>query len=235
MVRPVVAFALGEPSTLTTWLHRCRLLDALKRERVAPLQRRRSGIDGGSRHHRRPHQDHRGAVVHAHDARAVVELPGMGRVDSADGALTGTYCQQPAAMTEPTQGGKTLAVSALSLFAVGWPICNKLVVMTIGGQWSPACSTTPCGGIVKPSRVCAPLTPASGRRLLPASGAVADGLGKTTRSRGSCGLVLGPLQMISCGRRSADAPRSASPRSALWLPFMRRPGFWYLTLAYRSR
>lgn len=48
------------------------------------------------------------------------------------GALISTYVKQPAAMTESTQGGKTLAGSALSLFAVGCPICNKLVVMALG-------------------------------------------------------------------------------------------------------
>lgn len=48
------------------------------------------------------------------------------------GALVATYVRQPAAMTQMTQGGKTFAGNMLSLFAVGCPICNKLVVMALG-------------------------------------------------------------------------------------------------------
>ena len=48
------------------------------------------------------------------------------------GALVATYVRQPPAMAEATQGGKTMAGSMLSLFAVGCPICNKLVVMAVG-------------------------------------------------------------------------------------------------------
>lgn len=48
------------------------------------------------------------------------------------GALVATYVRQPAEMVESTQGGRTLAGSALALFAVGCPICNKLVVMALG-------------------------------------------------------------------------------------------------------
>ena len=48
------------------------------------------------------------------------------------GALVATYVRQPAAMAESTHGGKTLMGGTLSLFAVGCPICNKLVVMALG-------------------------------------------------------------------------------------------------------
>jgi len=48
------------------------------------------------------------------------------------GALVATYVRDPAVQVPTTQGGKTLAGSMLSLFAVGCPICNKLVVMAIG-------------------------------------------------------------------------------------------------------
>ena len=48
------------------------------------------------------------------------------------GALVATYVRDPAIDVPTTQGGKTLAGSMLSLFAVGCPICNKLVVMAIG-------------------------------------------------------------------------------------------------------
>lgn len=49
------------------------------------------------------------------------------------GALIATYVRQPAAMAQSSQGGKTVVVgSMLSLFAVGCPICNKLVVMALG-------------------------------------------------------------------------------------------------------
>lgn len=48
------------------------------------------------------------------------------------GALIATYVRQPAGMNQPTQGGKTFLGTLLSLFAVGCPICNKLVVMVLG-------------------------------------------------------------------------------------------------------
>jgi hypothetical protein len=48
------------------------------------------------------------------------------------GALVATYVRQPAEMAVSTQGGRTLVGSALTLFAVGCPICNKLVVMALG-------------------------------------------------------------------------------------------------------
>lgn len=48
------------------------------------------------------------------------------------GALIATYVRQPAALARPTQSGRTLLGSLLSLFAVGCPICNKLVVMALG-------------------------------------------------------------------------------------------------------
>jgi hypothetical protein len=48
------------------------------------------------------------------------------------GALVATYVRDPALEVPATQGGKTLAGGALSLFAVGCPICNKLVVMAVG-------------------------------------------------------------------------------------------------------
>ncbi|GAB3197435.1 hypothetical protein GCM10027062_09180 [Nocardioides hungaricus] len=48
------------------------------------------------------------------------------------GALAATYVRQPAEMTQMTQGGKTFLGNMLSLFAIGCPICNKLVVMSLG-------------------------------------------------------------------------------------------------------
>ncbi|CAN5120115.1 hypothetical protein BH09ACT10_BH09ACT10_00120 [soil metagenome] len=48
------------------------------------------------------------------------------------GALAATYIRNPAIPVPATQGGKTLVGSMLSLFAVGCPICNKLVVMAVG-------------------------------------------------------------------------------------------------------
>ena len=48
------------------------------------------------------------------------------------GALVATYVRDPTVDMPATQGGKTFAGSMLSLFAVGCPICNKLVVMAIG-------------------------------------------------------------------------------------------------------
>jgi hypothetical protein len=48
------------------------------------------------------------------------------------GALVVTYVRDPAVPVPATQGGKTFLGGMLSLFAVGCPICNKLVVMAIG-------------------------------------------------------------------------------------------------------
>lgn len=48
------------------------------------------------------------------------------------GALVATYVRDPALPVPATQSGKTFLGSMLSLFAVGCPICNKLVVMAIG-------------------------------------------------------------------------------------------------------
>lgn len=48
------------------------------------------------------------------------------------GALVATYVRDPAAPVLPTQGGKTFLGNMLSLFAVGCPICNKLVVLVVG-------------------------------------------------------------------------------------------------------
>lgn len=48
------------------------------------------------------------------------------------GALIATYVHQPKDMTQSAESGKTFAGSMLSLFAVGCPICNKLVVMALG-------------------------------------------------------------------------------------------------------
>lgn len=48
------------------------------------------------------------------------------------GALVATYVKDPARPVPVTQSGKTFAGGMLSLFAVGCPICNKLVVMAIG-------------------------------------------------------------------------------------------------------
>ncbi len=48
------------------------------------------------------------------------------------GALVATYVRDPGLPVPATQGGKTFVGSMLSLFAVGCPICNKLVVMAIG-------------------------------------------------------------------------------------------------------
>lgn len=47
------------------------------------------------------------------------------------GALVATYVDAPAEASE-TQGTKTIGGSLLSAFAVGCPICNKLVVMALG-------------------------------------------------------------------------------------------------------
>ena len=48
------------------------------------------------------------------------------------GALVATYVRDPDVVIPPTQRGSTFAGNVLSLFAVGCPICNKLVVIAIG-------------------------------------------------------------------------------------------------------
>ena len=48
------------------------------------------------------------------------------------GMLVATYVRDPSAPVPVTEEGKTLLGGALSVFAVGCPICNKLVVMAIG-------------------------------------------------------------------------------------------------------
>ena len=48
------------------------------------------------------------------------------------GALAATYVRDPAVAVPRSQGGKTFLGGTLSLFAVGCPICNKLVVLALG-------------------------------------------------------------------------------------------------------
>lgn len=48
------------------------------------------------------------------------------------GALIATYVRDPAVPVPATQEGKTFLGGMLSAFAVGCPICNKLVVMAVG-------------------------------------------------------------------------------------------------------
>lgn len=48
------------------------------------------------------------------------------------GALAATYVRDPAVPVAVTEGGKTFAGTMLSLFAVGCPVCNKLVVLALG-------------------------------------------------------------------------------------------------------
>lgn len=48
------------------------------------------------------------------------------------GLLAATYVREPAIPVPATEGGKTLIGNILSVFAVGCPICNKLVVMAVG-------------------------------------------------------------------------------------------------------
>ena len=48
------------------------------------------------------------------------------------GALVATYVRDASAPLPATEGGKTLAGTMLSFFAVGCPICNKLVVLALG-------------------------------------------------------------------------------------------------------
>lgn len=50
------------------------------------------------------------------------------------GALVATYVRDPDLEVPPTQGAKTFLGSVLTIFAVGCPICNKLVVMAIGAS-----------------------------------------------------------------------------------------------------
>jgi hypothetical protein len=47
------------------------------------------------------------------------------------GVLVATYIKTPV-RAPAGQGGKTLGASLLSVFAVGCPICNKLVVLALG-------------------------------------------------------------------------------------------------------
>jgi hypothetical protein len=49
-------------------------------------------------------------------------------------ALIASYFRQPAVMAQSMHGGKTFVGSMLSLFAVGCPICNKLVVIALGAS-----------------------------------------------------------------------------------------------------
>jgi hypothetical protein len=48
------------------------------------------------------------------------------------GALAATYVRDADTPVPVTEGGKTLTGTTLSLFAVGCPICNKLVVLALG-------------------------------------------------------------------------------------------------------
>ena len=48
------------------------------------------------------------------------------------GALVATYVRDPSLPVPATQGGKTFIGTIVSVFAVGCPICNKLVVMAVG-------------------------------------------------------------------------------------------------------
>jgi hypothetical protein len=48
------------------------------------------------------------------------------------GALAATYVRDPSVPVPATEGGKTFTGTMLSLFAVGCPICNKLVVLALG-------------------------------------------------------------------------------------------------------
>jgi len=48
------------------------------------------------------------------------------------GALVATYVRDPSFPLPASEGGKTFLGSMLSLFAVGCPICNKLVVLALG-------------------------------------------------------------------------------------------------------
>lgn len=48
------------------------------------------------------------------------------------GALAATYVRDPSVPVPPTEGAKTFTGTMLSLFAVGCPICNKLVVLALG-------------------------------------------------------------------------------------------------------
>lgn len=48
------------------------------------------------------------------------------------GGLAATYVRDPSVPVPATEGGKTFAGTMLSLFAVGCPICNKLIVFALG-------------------------------------------------------------------------------------------------------
>ncbi|WP_245604507.1 hypothetical protein [Nocardioides aequoreus] len=48
------------------------------------------------------------------------------------GVLATTYVRDASVPVPATEGGKTLTGTMLSVFAVGCPICNKLVVLALG-------------------------------------------------------------------------------------------------------
>ena len=48
------------------------------------------------------------------------------------GALAATYVRDASVQVPASEGGKTLLGTILSVFAVGCPICNKLVVLALG-------------------------------------------------------------------------------------------------------
>lgn len=48
------------------------------------------------------------------------------------GALAATYVRDASVPVPATEGGKTFTGTMLTLFAVGCPICNKLVVLALG-------------------------------------------------------------------------------------------------------
>ena len=58
--------------------------------------------------------------------------PVWGLSASLSGALAATYVRDSSVPVPATEGGKTLVGTTLSLFAVGCPICNKLVVLALG-------------------------------------------------------------------------------------------------------
>jgi hypothetical protein len=60
-----------------------------------------------------------------------VELPGAGHLAILLGLTTATYLQRPVQEGERS-GTVATGGSLLSLFAIGCPACNKLVVLAIG-------------------------------------------------------------------------------------------------------
>ena len=48
------------------------------------------------------------------------------------GGLAATYVRDPSVPAPATEGGKTFTGAILAVFAVGCPICNKLVVLALG-------------------------------------------------------------------------------------------------------